>query len=78
MSEVVLLVPDMACQGCAATIRDALTDLGNVEIGVIDPQTKQVKVETDLDSDTIFSTIKDAGFSPEPYQKKGLKRLFRK
>ncbi len=57
-------VPDMNCKHCQATVAKALNEIPgitNVEISLDD---RQVKVNGDVDRETVEKKIKEAGFNP--------------
>ena len=47
MSQIVLTVPDISCDHCVATVKQALTPLAGVQAVSVDLPTKQVTVRYD-------------------------------
>lgn len=61
--EMKLIVPDMSCGHCKATIEKAVTEAGgSVQV---DLESKQVVVDG-LDPARAAEVIRDAGFDPRP------------
>ena len=66
MSVLTFSVPAMKCQGCVATISDALASAQskNKEIKQfsVDLENKTVSVDSTLSTDSVISIIKTVGF----------------
>lgn len=58
-----LIVPDMSCGHCKASIKKAVADAGGV--AQVDLDTKQVTVDG-LDPARAAEVIREAGFDPRP------------
>jgi len=59
-----LKVPDMACDACVKTITEAIHDLDSQAIVNADVQTKEVKIETQVEESSMRDAIATAGYSP--------------
>ena len=56
-------VTDMACGACADTISQAIRSIDPQAQIVADPQTKLVKIDSNLSATTLESTIAAAGYN---------------
>lgn len=59
-----LTVDGMACDGCEATVEEALEDLAGVTGAAADHERDMVSVEGDADSDDLVTAIEAAGYEP--------------
>ena len=57
-----LQVPNMACAACGETITKAVIEIDPTATVQADPQTKQVKIETQATQSAIESAITAAGY----------------
>ena len=67
MKETRLVVPDMSCGHCVATVQRALESLEGVEGVDISLETKLVVIESieELDSNDFLGAVSSTGFTPE-------------
>ncbi|APX96296.1 heavy-metal-associated domain-containing protein [Natronorubrum daqingense] len=68
MDQTTLHVTGMACDGCEATVTDALESLEGVSSATADHEAETVRVEHDgttVDEASITNTIDDAGYDVE-------------
>ena len=60
-----LSIPDMHCAGCAGRIRDALTPVDGLEVEVVNPATRELRLRGDEASmDRAMQALNEAGFPP--------------
>ena len=64
MSVVELLVPDMSCGHCAATIREAVQAVDAAGRCEVDLEAKRVRVESAQPPEKFLAAIAKAGFAP--------------
>jgi copper chaperone len=60
---VELVVTDMACSGCAETIRKAVTAVDAAATIAADLETKQLKITTKLAEAAVIGVIEAAGYT---------------
>ncbi|MEM7693213.1 MAG: heavy-metal-associated domain-containing protein [Pseudomonadota bacterium] len=60
-----LLVPDMACGGCAASVTRAIFALGEGAKVSADPPSREAVVETKVSGAEVLAALTKAGFSAE-------------
>lgn len=68
MAKVEFRVPDMSCEGCERSVRDALEGASGVEAVDVDLGDATVAVRYDpdaIDREALGDRIREAGFSPE-------------
>ncbi|WP_008314401.1 heavy-metal-associated domain-containing protein [Leptolyngbya sp. PCC 6406] len=58
-----LTIPDMACSACADTITQAVQALDPTATVTADPATKQVTIDTAVDSTQVTQAIAAAGYT---------------
>jgi copper chaperone len=59
-----LTVDGMACDGCEATVEEALEGVAGVTGATADHERDTVSVEGDADSDDLVTAIEAAGYEP--------------
>ena len=62
MTEQLFSVPDITCEHCAATIREAVTGVPGVHTVRVDVAGKQVRVIGHADAQALHAAIADAGY----------------
>ncbi len=60
---VELVISDMACSGCAETIRKAVVAVDAAATIAADLESKQVKIATDLERARVVEVIEAAGYT---------------
>ena len=58
-------VPDMSCEHCKRTLSTLLSTIKGVDSFEVDLDSKQIRIEGDVDWDRVETAIKDAGYTPE-------------
>ena len=56
-------VPDMACGACAESIIKAVQEVDPQALVQADPETKQVKIETQVSESSVKNAIAEAGYT---------------
>ena len=64
MQEFRLEIPDMKCEGCAGTVREALQDLGGVLAAEVSLEEKSARVQTEegVTADRLVAAVEEAGY----------------
>lgn len=62
----VFKVEKMMCGGCVAAVTKAIEALNGVEKVKVDLETKEARVEGDVDTDTILEALNAAGYPATP------------
>lgn len=60
-----LHVSDMSCEGCEASVANALRDVAGVESAEADHETGSVTVEGEADDDELRSAVEEASYTLE-------------
>ena len=60
-----LTVPDMMCEGCVSSVRQALAALPQVSAVRVDLARKLVEVDGDSPRERLLEAVRQAGFTPE-------------
>ena len=64
MQEFRLEVPDMKCEGCVGTVRDALQDVDGVLAAGVSLEEKAATVQTgdEVTADRLVAAVEEAGY----------------
>lgn len=57
-----ITVEGMTCEHCEQTVEDALEDVKGVSAATADRNAESATIEGSADSDTLVSSVKDAGY----------------
>ncbi|MEO0181808.1 MAG: heavy metal-associated domain-containing protein [candidate division WOR-3 bacterium] len=58
-------VPDMTCRMCFKRVEEAISRVRGVENVMVNPETKEVRVEGKFEKEEVLSAIRAAGYTPE-------------
>ncbi|MEO0140999.1 MAG: heavy metal-associated domain-containing protein [candidate division WOR-3 bacterium] len=58
-------VPDMTCCMCFKRVEEAISHVRGVENVMVNPETKEVRVEGKFEKEEVLSAIRAAGYTPE-------------
>lgn len=67
MHEYRLEIPDMKCEGCAGTVREALQDVSGVLAAEVSLEEKAATVQTEegVAADALVAAVEEAGYGAQ-------------